>query len=83
MFGQEKKKKTAAEMAGEGAANLNKFGTATKKSGDIVKNVQDYAKAENERKAKEAEAKKKAPVKTAPEDGFLTKMYKKYVSGGK
>jgi hypothetical protein len=80
MFGQEKKKKTAAEIAAEGASNLSTFGKAATKSKDgekTIQNIQKYAQAEADKK----KAKKKTTVNTAPEDGFLTRMYKKYVSG--
>lgn len=85
------RQQTAAEAAKEGASRLGRFAGATsdeqkKKQPDMVGRIQKYAQEEAERQKKkkaEDEAKKKAPVNTAPQDGFLTRMYKKYVSGEK
>lgn len=80
---------TAAQAAGEGAKRLGRFGEATseKKGGDMVSRIQQYAKSENERKAKEeAEKKKKKaapPASTAPEKGFVGRMIDKYYYGKK
>jgi hypothetical protein len=69
--------------------SISRMGRAKKATvdtgGDMVTNLQNFAKSEAERKRKEAEdAKKKATtVNTAPEKGFLQKMYEKYVGGSK
>lgn len=71
----------------ESASRLGRFAGSTQTQqgkSDPIKNIQEFAKAENERKRKEEEEKKKkaAQVSTAPaqEEGFLSRMYKKYVS---
>lgn len=81
------------ESTAESASRLGRFAGSTQTSSakkDPIKSLQDFAAAENERKRKEEEEKKKkaAQVSTAPpeEEGFLTRMYKKYVqpyTGGK
>lgn len=78
---------TAAQTASEGAKRLSDVSQATSGKSDPVSAIQEYARKqaeEDEKKKKEAAAKKKqVGVDTAPEDGFLTRMYKKYVSGEK
>ena len=79
------------EKLGESVSRLGRFAGATeaekkKKQPDMVGRIQAFGRSEMERKKKEdAEKKKKASeVKTAPpaEEGFLTRMYKKYIGGG-
>ena len=81
-MGQEK-----SETLSESFARLGRFKKAAEGGGgDMVKGIQNFAAKEAERKRKEAEdAKKKATsgVDTAPEDGFLTRMYNKYIGGSK
>jgi len=87
-MGQESKGKS--ESIFDSFAKLKRLKSSVeeqnKKGGDATTAVQGFAAKEATRKKKEADeaAKKKAtPVTTAPsEDGFLTRMYKKYVSGG-
>jgi hypothetical protein len=84
-------KQTGAQAASEGAERLGRFGSAMKdksKGGDAVSRIQAYAKSENERKKREEEEKRKkaaaAPAKsTAPQQGFFSRMYDKYVGGKK
>jgi membrane protein involved in colicin uptake len=81
---QQKADKEESEPLTESASRLGRFGETTKKKGDTVKNIQEFAKREAERarkKKEEEEAKKKAGVTTAPEKGFLQRMYEKYVGG--
>jgi hypothetical protein len=82
-------KQTGAQAASEGAERLGRFGKAMgdkKKGEDAVTRIQNYAKAENERKKKAEEEKKKkaaAPPSTAPTQGFFSRMYDKYIGGKK
>lgn len=77
------------ETTGESVNRLGRFAGATKdetkkKQPDMVGRIQQFARDEQARKKKEEEEKKKkaaAPVNTAPQEGFLTRMYKKYVTG--
>ena len=73
------------EPLSESASRLGRFaGATTKSKSDPIKGIQDFAKAEQERKRKEEEEKKKkSTITTAPEKGFLTRMYEKYVGGSK
>jgi hypothetical protein len=78
------------EAASESASRLGRFAKsqssdeAKKKQPDAVKRIQDFAKQEAERKRREEEEKKKkGQVQTAPEKGFLQRMYEKYVGGEK
>jgi endo-1,4-beta-D-glucanase Y len=88
-----RQEKQQGESTSESASRLGRFaGKMTeedkekKKQPSAVEKIQQFAAAENERKRKEEEEKKKkkaGEVSTAPEEGFLTRMYKKYVSGEK
>lgn len=77
------------ESTSESVSRLGRFGSSTQTKeakSDPIANIQKFAREETERqrKKKEEEAKKKKqPVDTAPQEGFLTRMYKKYVSGEK
>lgn len=79
------------EGLAESASRLGRFAGATKDEKkkdkpDMVGRIQQFARDEQERQRKkkaEEEARKKQPVQTAPQEGFLTRMYKKYVSGEK
>ena len=76
------------ESTSESVSRLGRFAGAAKdetkkKQPDMVARIQQFAREESERKKKEEEEKKKKPVQTAPQEGFLTRMYKKYVSGEK
>jgi hypothetical protein len=77
----------------EAASRLGRYaGSTQSKEGksDPVGNLQRFAAAEQERakkKKKEEEERKKAqPVETAPQKGYLSQLYDKYVGsyfGGK
>jgi hypothetical protein len=75
------------ESTGESVNRLGRFAgsTQTKEAkSDPIANIQKFAREEQERQRKKKEeeaAKKKQPVNTAPQEGFLTRMYKKYVTG--
>jgi len=82
----QRQEKTAGQTAAEGADRLSKFGSAVKdksKGGDMVSRIQEYSKSEQEKKKKADEEKKKKPATAAPEPGFFSRMYDKYVGGKK
>lgn len=85
-MGQEKTESIMESFARLGRLKKMAEGTdEKKKGGGLIEGIQGFAAKEAARKKKEAEdaAKKKiTPIATAPEDGFLTRMYKKYVGGG-
>jgi len=81
------RQQTAAGATKEGASRLGGYVSGAKeetkkKQPDMVGRIQAMSAAENKRKEEEAKKKKAGAVTTAPEDGFLTKMYKKYIGGG-
>ena len=73
------------EPFSESASRLGRFSQTATSKGDPIKNIQNFAKAEQERKRKEEEEKKKkaAQINTAPQKGFLQRMIDKYYYGKK
>lgn len=76
------------EPVTESASRLGRFAKSTsdtqKKGGNMVTNIQAFAKSENERKRKEEEEKKRKaaqPVNTEPQKGFIQRMIDKYYYG--
>lgn len=82
---QRQEKQTGAQAAGEGAARLGRFGGAMKGAtkDDAVTRIQKYAQAEGERQRKKKQEEAAKPKSTAPQKGFFSRMYDRYVSGKK
>lgn len=74
-----RQKKKEEEAAAEGIGRAGRFGKAiTEEKSDPIKNIQEFARKESERKRLEEEEKKKkkaAGVDTAPSKGILERIY--------
>src|SRR5258708_28794614 len=85
----QRQNKQSGDTTSEGIGRLGRFGTAMKDSSkdNAITKLQSFAAAEGERQKKkkaddEAAAKKKSSS-TAPEQGFFSRMYDKYIGGKK
>lgn len=78
-------KQTGAQAASEGAERLGRFGSAMKdkSKGDMVSRIQAHGRAEAERQKKKKQEEAAKPKSAAPQKGFFSRMYEKYVSGKK